>query len=134
MCWFEGVSRASSASPWPTRGLGLLRAATRPLLQDPLRRSAYRELLGAGEVPAGLALDDHAAALFRDGAMVEAVRSRESARAFRVEAGADGVVEAALEMRFVESAAPAPREAALDEMRAIRRMRSDAGGRAIRRG
>jgi len=135
MCWFDwGVSRGVG-KPVATRGLGLLEGShCVHYSQDPARRSAYRELLGTGEVPAGLALDDHAAALFRDGSMVEAVRSRESARAFRVEAGPDGVTETALETRFAEAAPSAAREPALDEMRALRRMRSDAGGRAIRRG
>ena len=135
MCWFDwGVSRGVG-KPVATRGLGLLEGShCVHYSQDPPRRSAYRELLGTGEVPAGLALDDHAGALFRDGAMVEAVRSRESAGAYRVEAGPGGVTETALETRQLEGAPVAAREPALDEMRAIRRMRSGAGGRAMRRG
>jgi peptidase E len=135
MCWFEwGVSRGVG-QPVATRGLGLIEGShCVHYAQDPSRRSAYRELLGTGAVPAGLALDDHAGALFRDGAMVEAVRSRESAGAYRVEAGPDGVVETALPVRLIESTPSAPREPALDEMRAIRRMRSGAGSRTMRRG
>ena len=135
MCWFDwGVSRGVG-KPVATRGLGLLEGShCVHYSQDPPRRSAYRELLGTGEVPAGLALDDHAGALFRDGTMVEAVRSRESARAFHVAAGAGGVVETPLQTRFVESAPAAAREPALEEMRAVRAMRSAAGSRAMRRG
>ena len=135
MCWFDwGVSRGVG-KPVATRGLGLLEGShCVHYSQDPPRRSAYRELLGTGEVPAGLALDDYAAALFRDGEMVEAVRSRESAGAYRVAAEAGGVVETAVPTRLIESAPSAPREPALDEMRAIRRMRSGAGSRAMRRG
>jgi peptidase E len=134
MCWFEwGVSRGVG-KPVATRGLGLIEGShCVHYSQDPARRSAYRELLGAGEVPGGLALDDHAGALFRDGSMEEAIRSRESARAFRVEAGPDGVAEIELQTRFVEAADKPALEPALEEMRAIRRMRSGPG-RAVRRG
>jgi hypothetical protein len=44
------------------------------------------------------------------------------------------VTETALATRLLESAPSVPREPALDEMRAIRRMRSGAGGRTMRRG
>ena len=128
MCWFDwGVSRGVG-KPVATRGLGLIEGShCVHYSQDPSRRSAYRELLGSGAVPAGLALDDYAAALFRGGAMVEAVRSRGELAGFPGRAGAgrrhrDSAADAAVERRCGGA------EPALAEMRAIRRMRGGAAG------
>jgi peptidase E len=134
MCWFEwGVSRGVG-KPVANRGLGLLKGShCVHFSQDPARRSAYLELVGSGRIPGGLALDDHAAALFREGVRVEAVRSRESSRAFAVEPGAEGAVETEIPSRMVEPNLTPSVEPALEEMRAVRRMRS-AGGRMMPRG
>jgi dipeptidase E len=137
MCWFEwGVSRGVG-TPVANPGLGLLAGShCVHYSQDPGRRSAYRELVGSSAIPGGLALDDHAAALFRDGAFVEAVRTRESSRAFRVEAGPDGPVETPVETRAVEPTVSHAVEPALEEMRAIRQMRAgrSGDGRSLPRG
>ncbi len=124
MCWFEwGVSRGVG-KPVATQGLGLLEGShCVHYSQDAARRDAYRELVGSGAVPAGIALDDHAAALFRDGALAETVRSRENARAWRVELGPDGVTETELDGRTIEAAGERAVEPALEEMRELRRMR-----------
>ncbi len=128
MCWFEwGVSRGVG-TPVANPGLGLLTGShCVHYSQDPARRSAYMELVAAGTIPGGIALDDHAAALFRDGALVEAVRSRETARAFSVEAEPDGATETEIPTRMVESSSRPTVEPALEEMRAVRRMRSGGG-------
>jgi peptidase E len=134
MCWFEaGVSRGGGA-PASAAGLGLLRGShCVHYSQDPDRRDAYRRLVGAGELAAGIALDDHAAALFRDGRLVEAVRSRESAGAYRVARDEGGeVAETRIAARMLP--APEPRaDGALDEMRELRRRRGGAArlGRGI---
>ncbi|HKJ36044.1 MAG TPA: peptidase E [Solirubrobacterales bacterium] len=124
MCWFErGLSRGVGR-PVPTHGLGLIAGShCVHYSQDPDRRSEFRRLIGAGELPDGLALDDHAAALFRGGRLQEAVASSSAARAFRVYAGADGAVEEGLDVRMLTAGRPAGVDA-LDEMRALRRMRS----------
>ena len=126
MCWFEaGVSRGGGA-PAPVAGIGMLPGShCVHYSDDPERRDAYRSLVGAGEIPGGLALDDHAAALIRDGEVVEAVRSRENSGAYRVEATDDGEVsETALVTRLLPATAEAP-EPALEEMRELRRMRGE---------
>lgn len=125
MCWFEhGVSRGSG-KPAHADGLGLLSGShCVHYSQDPARRSTFLELVGTGAVPGGLALDDHSAALFRDGELIEAVRSREGARAFAVSAG-DGVDadEAPIGTRMLQAPVRGER-GAVEEMRALRRLRS----------
>jgi peptidase E len=127
MCWFEaGVSRGSGA---PERALGIGLVAGSHCVhysQDPARRDAYRRLVGEGELAGGLALDDHAAALLRDGEVVEAVRATEAARAFRVDpARSPGAVEEIpLPTRLLPAAAESP-EPGLEEMRELRRLRRE---------
>lgn len=132
MCWFEhGVSRGVGR-PVLTNGIGLLPGSHCVHYSlDPPRREAYRSLIAAGTLPAGLALDDHAAALFRDGELVETVRSRENAGAFRVALGPDGdggaIQETRLSSRLL-APPPGPREEpALREMREMRAFRDRAG-------
>ncbi len=125
MCWFEhGITRGSGA-PAAAAGLGLLAGShCVHYAQDPARRRAFRSLIAKGAIGGGLALDDHAAALIRDGEVVEVVRSRASAEAHRVEAdGAGGSLESQLPSRLLP--APARRdEPGLEEMRELRRLRS----------
>ncbi len=128
MCWFEaGVSRGGGA-PAPFRGIGLVAGShCVHYSQDPARRDAYRKLVGSGGIPAGLALDDHAAALIRDGELIEAVGATETAAAFRVEPSADGedqIIETPLATRLLPAAASRP-EPGLAEMRELRRMQSE---------
>jgi len=129
MCWFEhGISRGGGA-PAAVAGLGLLAGShCVHYSQDPARRDAYRRAVAAGEIPAGLALDDHAAALIRGGRVVDTVRARESAGAFLVQAGEDGeACETRLQSRLLP-ATPRSREAGVEEMRELRRARAAAAG------
>jgi peptidase E len=138
MCWFEsGISRGGGV-PAPAVGIGLVGGShCVHYSQDPERRDAYRRAVASGEIGPGLALDDHAAALIRGGELVEAVGATEAASAYRVEPSAGGeAVERPLETRLLPSSAPDP-EPALDEMRELRRMRSQrppGPGRLGRRG
>ena len=97
---------------------------------------AFRRLIAAGEIPPGLALDDHAAALIADGELVEAVRSREGAAAHRVIPDGE---ELAREEPLTTRLLPAPNDAGetgLSEMRELRRARersAPAPGRKQRR-
>jgi peptidase E len=141
MCWFEaGVSRGGGV-PAVVEGIGMLAGShCVHYSQDPERRDAYRKAVGSGEIPAGLALDDHAAAVIRDGKLVEAVGARETASAFRVEAVADGALGEVEEIPLQTRLLPAPEsgpEPGLAEMRELRRMqtqRRPGPGRLGRRG
>lgn len=131
MCWFEwGISRGVG-KPVATRGLGLLGGShCVHYSQDPARRQAYLALVGGGAIPGGIALDDHAAALYRSGSIAEVVRSRESSRGFEVSrrtGGGGGANELELEARLLEPTRGSGVEPALEEMRAIRRMRNGDG-------
>ncbi len=128
MCWFEaGVSRGGG-SPAVVEGIGMLAGShCVHYSQDPERRDAYRQAVGSRVIPAGLALDDHAAVLIQDGDLVEAVGGRETASAFRVEAAGDGALgevrETPLQTRLLPVAESDP-EPGLAEMRALRRMQT----------
>ena len=127
MCWFEHGVSTGAGRPVATAGIGMLEGShCVHYSQDPPRRAVYRELVGSGRTPPGLALDDHAAALFRERELTETVRSHDGAGAYRVEPdGAGGATETPLPARTIAAESP-PAEPALDEMRALRRMR--AGG------
>lgn len=124
MCWFEhGISRGAGA-PGSVEGVGLVEGShCVHYAQDPERRDCFRRLIAAGTIPAGLALDDHAAALIREGELVEAVRSRETAAAHRVERGGGELArEIPLETRLLPVSEAAV-ETGLEEMREHRRVR-----------
>jgi peptidase E len=128
MCWFESGVSTGAGRPAPTPGLGLLSGShCVHYHQDPPRRSAYRQLVASGAIPGGLALDDHAAALFRDGELVEAVRSNDSSRAIAVGADVGTAKETPILIRSIR-ADRGPSDSGLEEMRAIRRMRAPGGG------
>ena len=123
MCWFEqgitkGVGHAVRAE-----GLGLLAGShCVHYSQDPDRRTTFLGTIAAGELDAGLALDDHAAAVFRDGRIVDAVRSRESSGAWWVRRQGDRAAEERIETRPISAPAP-EHEPSLAEMRDLRRRR-----------
>lgn len=134
MCWFEqGVSRGGGR-PMPRAGLGLLGGShCVHYSQNPDRRNAYRRLVGSGEIPPGLALDDHAAVLFRGGRTADVVVAHERAAAFWVErAGPAAATERRLGARLLASPSPAREHPELEEMRELRRHRSTAASGSSR--
>jgi peptidase E len=87
ICWFEsGVTDSFGPALAPLHdALGFLPGSFCPHFDgEPLRRPRYHELVGAGELPAGYAADDGVGLLFRGTTFVEAISSRQAARAFRV--------------------------------------------------
>ena len=95
-CWFE-ASTTDSFGPElaPLHdGLGFVAGSACPHYDgEAQRRPLYRELV-AGGFPAGYAADEGAALHFdAAGALLEAVGSREGARAYRVERGPDGAAD-----------------------------------------
>jgi peptidase E len=125
MCWFEaGISRGSGA-PALVPGIGLLAGShCVHYSQDPGRRGAYREAVASGATVPGLALDDHAAALFRGGRLIAAVSARSSSSAYRVDPGPrGGVSETPLPTRLLPHRAAEP-DPAVAEMREHHRRRA----------
>jgi len=90
LCWFEaGVTDSFGPELAGMRdGLGLLPGSACPHYDgEELRRPVYRRLVGEG-FPAGIALDDAAAACYSGTELVEVVASRPGAAGWRV--GRDG--------------------------------------------
>lgn len=96
-CWFEDSVTDSFG---PLRGLGdglgFLGGSFCPHYDAELdRRPTYRRLVANGMAP-GLAADDDAAFVFRDGELVELVAQRDGARGYRVTAEGEEPLDARL--------------------------------------
>lgn len=102
-CWFESSSTDSYGplAPLPD-GLGFLVGSGCPhYLGEPERREKYQGWVATGALPAGYAVDDYAAVVTRDGALVEAVAEQPGHPVFRVERVGDNAVEAELPVRLL---------------------------------
>jgi dipeptidase E len=123
MCWFEGGVTTSSGRPEPTPGLGLLPGSlTVHADSEPARRPVFHEAVRRGELPPGYAADDGVGLLFRGTRLERAVSSRPDARAHRVEAVGDEIVETPLLLAYLGRAAPEERPVPFD-VREYRRLR-----------
>ena len=105
ICWCRaGTTDSFGTELRPfTGGLGLLAPSFCPHYDsEPRRRPLYQSLVAAGELPAGVACDDGAAAHYADEELAEIVTDRPGARGFLVERTTnDRVVEAALGARYL---------------------------------
>jgi len=107
MCWFEAGITKSGGPPKAASGLGLLPGSNCVHYDsEPDRRPIYLDCVRAG-MAGGYAVDDHVGLLFQGTGLVEAVSSREGARAFRVERVGETVVEAPIQPRSLEVSEPA---------------------------
>lgn len=89
ICWFEaGVTDSFGPELAGMRdGLGFLPGSACPHYDgEERRRPVYRRLVGAEGFPAGIALDDGAAACFRGRELERVVSARPGATGYRVEA------------------------------------------------
>lgn len=109
ICWFEGGTTDSFG---PTLqplmgGLGLIPGSNCPHYDgEPARRPLYLDLVERRILPAGIAVDDHAAAMFDGAELVEVVAAHPGPAAYRVEAGVEGVVETRLPVRVLSPDGP----------------------------
>lgn len=95
ICWFESGTTDSYGPPLQavTGGLGLIAGSHSPHYDgEPERRPTYHALVGAGRLSPGLAIDDHAAAVFDGPDLVEVVAAHAGPTAYRVEPDAHGGV------------------------------------------
>ena len=104
LCWFRGgVTDSYGRLDRLDDGLGLVQATACPHYDgEPSRRPTYHRLV-AGGMDAGFAADDGAALHFQGTDFTEAVSSRPTAAAYRVESMEGRVVETALPTRFLGS-------------------------------
>jgi dipeptidase E len=109
ICWFEsGTTDSFGPTLHPLRGgLGFIRGSHSPHYDgEPQRRPAYQELIRSGRLPPGLAVDDHAAAVFDGPSLGEVVAARPGATAYTVTVDdAGSVVETALHARLLAPSA-----------------------------
>ena len=105
LCWFEtGTTDSFGAGLAPlSGGLGFLPGSHSPHYDgEAMRRPHFQGLIAEGVLPAGYAVDDSAALVFRGTDLAEVVASRPGSRAFRVERDADGeVIETELPTRYL---------------------------------
>ena len=102
LCWFEcGITDSYGPLRPIGDGLGFLPGSNCPHYDsEPARRPTYTRAV-AGGFPAGYAVDDLCALHFRGTELAEAVASHPDAAGFRVEQGANGVVETPLAVRYL---------------------------------
>ena len=104
LCWFEGGTTDSFGPRLAalTDGLTLIPGSHCPHYDGELeRRPTYQAMVGRGELPGGIAIDDFAAAVFDGPELVEVVAAREGPAAYRVERGAGGAIETILPARVL---------------------------------
>ncbi len=103
ICWFEqGLTDSVAGDLTAMDGLGLLPGSNCPHYDgETERRPAYRRLVEAGTLAAGLACDDGAGLQFADGLLERVVTSRPNARAYRVERIGGSVRETPLDAHLL---------------------------------
>lgn len=107
LCWFEDAVTAFHGPATAVRGLGLLPWSNCVHYDgEPERRQEYLAYVGAG-MRTGFGVDDGAALQFVGTELVDAVSSRPSAGAVRVEAVGGEAVETRLRVRHLGARAPA---------------------------
>jgi dipeptidase E len=126
MCWFEGGVTMSGGAAAPVAGLGLLPGSLSVHLDgEPERRPVYMSAVGDGRLPAGWALDDSAALVFRGTTLERCVASRPGARAVYVAPdGVGGALERRIAVDLLQGAVAGSELSAepygVSEMRALR--------------
>lgn len=89
-CWFEASSTDSFGPLAPLNdGLGFLRGSACPHFHgEPGRKESFREWIAQGRLPGpGIAIDDHAAVVYVDGAATSVMVESAGAQAFVVDTG-----------------------------------------------
>jgi dipeptidase E len=104
LCWFDEALSAFHGAPRSVRGLGMLPYSNCVHYDaEPARRAEYHRFVGDG-MPPGFAVEDGVALHFRRTRLKRVVSSQPNARAYRVEAGRDGVVETPLKVSYLGAA------------------------------
>lgn len=104
ICWFEqGLTDSFSDGLRPLDGLGFLPGSCCPHYDGEVeRRPSYHRLLAAGEIVAGVALEDWTAAHFKGTEIHRVITAKRGARAYRLRAVYGSVQEVALPGEFLD--------------------------------
>jgi dipeptidase E len=104
LCWFSEAVTGFHGAPRPVDGLGLLPFSNCVHYGcDSNRRKAYHDLLQTG-MRSGYAAEDGAALHFAGTDLLRVVASRPEARAYRLDADGEGVVEMRLDTAYLGDA------------------------------
>jgi peptidase E len=103
ICWFsQGCTDSRPGKLTALEGLGWLPGSACPHFNDEKRRTAYHELVLAGQLRDGLALEEGVGALFEDEKLIRLVTSIPNARAYAVKRLEDKVVTSPLDTGSIE--------------------------------
>jgi dipeptidase E len=123
MCWFAWGVTTSSGEPKPAPGLGFLPGSNSVHHDsEPARRPVYFDAVRSGAIPAGWAVDDGAALVFRGTQFAEVVAARATARAYEV----TPTGERPLDARHITT--PDAERATLPAVAELRRLRLSRSG------
>jgi peptidase E len=107
LCWFEGGTTDSFGPRLAALrdGLALIPGSHCPHYDgEAERRPTYHAMVGSGELPPGVAVDDFAAAVFDGADLVEVVAAEAGRTAYRVDRSDGEVVETASPARVIGTA------------------------------
>jgi peptidase E len=107
LCWFEGGTTDSFGPRLAALrdGLALIPGSHCPHYDgEAERRPTYHAMVGSGDLPPGLAVDDFAAAIFDGADLVEVVAAEAGRTAYRVDRMDGEVVETALPAQVLGAA------------------------------
>jgi peptidase E len=107
ICWFEqGLTDSFSGNLQPLDCLGFLPGSCCPHYDGEVqRRPSYHRLLAAGEISAGVAIEDWTGVHFKGTEIYKIISSKRGARAYSVRAVYGSVQEVALASEFLQPAA-----------------------------
>ena len=103
ICWFEqGLTDSFSDGLRPLNCLGFLPGSCCPHFDgEAQRRPSYHKLLAAGEIAAGVAIEDWTAIHYRDSELHRVISSKRGARAYTMRSVHGSVQEVALPVDFL---------------------------------
>ena len=107
LCWFSGATTDSWGLPLRVfdEGLGLLPGSHSPHYDsEPERRELFERSIACGDLPPGIAIDDHCGVLFRGRQLVESVCWEPGKRAYRVTAEAGSAHQSEIPTRALMEA------------------------------
>jgi dipeptidase E len=105
ICWFEqGLTDSFSDGLRPLTCLGFLPGSCCPHFDgEAQRRPSYHKLLSAGEIAAGVAIEDWAGVHYVDGEIHKVVASKRGARAYSMRSAHGSVQEVPLAVELLSS-------------------------------
>jgi peptidase E len=113
ICWFEFGATDSVLGPGHSTSLaclGFLPGSCSPHFDgEPHRRADFRRLIGIGDLPAGIGIDDRVAVVYENRKIIEVVSSKRGSTAYRATRNGRSVdVEALFARHLASKPNPAP--------------------------